>query len=160
MANDWKVAGGGYAARRWLQSGDAAEMRRNADRAAAIAADSAGGAECRNRGRFAAARSARGAIERPWIVGAAGDEVVGFVIGKKFRTVGLAQDDGPGRSACGPLRVASSAARCPSRNLLPHSVGSPAISKLSFTVTGTPCKGPSGSPCAIAASARFAASRA
>src|SRR5258708_5262928 len=42
--------------------------------------------------------------------------------------------------------VASSDARCPRRNLLPQSVGRPAISKLSFTVTGTPCSSPGGSP--------------
>src|SRR5258706_3231545 len=43
---------------------------------------------------------------------------------------------------------------------MPHVVGTPAMLKLSFSVTGTPCRGPTAAPRASAASACFACSMA
>src|ERR1017187_6098215 len=94
MVHHRKMAVGRDAAGGGLQSGNAAEMRRNADGTAAIAADSARRAEGSNGRRLTAARSSGGALQVPRIVGSAGDEIVRFVVGEEFGRVGLTQDDG------------------------------------------------------------------
>src|ERR1022692_2810213 len=94
MVHHRKMAVGRDAAGRGLQSGDAAEMRWNADGTAAIAADSSGRAERSNGGRLAAAGSSGRALQVPRIVGAAGDEIVRFIVGEEFGRVRLTQDDG------------------------------------------------------------------
>src|SRR5579864_1235647 len=101
MADDREVTCGGYPARCGLQCGDPAKMGGDAYRSAAVAANAACRAERCNGSRFAAARSAGRALEVPWIVGAAGDVIIGFVIGKRFRAVGFAQNDGARRAQPG-----------------------------------------------------------
>ena len=90
------MAGGGNSSRRWLESGDAREMGGNANGSAAIAANATRRKERGNCRRLAAARSARSALQIPRIVGAAGDIIVGFVVGEKLGTVGLANRNRPG----------------------------------------------------------------
>ena len=65
-----EVPGGRHAPRRRLEADDAAEVRGHTDRAAAVAADAAGGEPRRDRRRLAAARPARRAREVPRAVGA------------------------------------------------------------------------------------------
>ena len=91
-----EVPGGRHAARRGLEAADAAEVRRHANRSAAVAADAAC-RQARGDGRgLAAARSARRAIERPRAVGAAVERVVGFPRHQLLGDVGDAEDDGAG----------------------------------------------------------------
>src|SRR5438067_13184887 len=101
MMDRRKMAGGGNAAWRGFQSGDAAEVRRHSNGAAAIAADAAGGAERGDGRRLAAARTVRCALQVPGIVGAAGDVVIALVVRKELGTIGLAQTTGAGRAQPG-----------------------------------------------------------
>src|ERR1017187_3721672 len=96
MVHHREMAVGRDAAGRGLQSCDAAEVRWNADGAAAIAADSACRAERGNGRSLASTGSSGGALQVPRIVGAAGDEIVRLVVGEEFGRVGLTQDNGAG----------------------------------------------------------------
>jgi len=91
------VAGGGNAAGSGLEPANAAEMRGHANRTAAIAADSTDGAARSDRGRFAAARTARGESEIPGIAGFSIKEIVRLVGHQEFGSVGVAEENG----ACG-----------------------------------------------------------
>ena len=71
-------------------------MRGNTNGSAPIGAQPAGRKEGSNGRRFAAARTARGPLQIPGIVGASNDVVVGFVIGKELRAVGFADRNRPG----------------------------------------------------------------
>ena len=90
------VSGGGNAARSWLESADAAEMGRDANRTAAIAADSAERTTGCDSCCFAAARTAGGVREIPRITGGSTDAIVGFVSHEEFWCVGAAEENGSG----------------------------------------------------------------
>src|SRR2546429_3678236 len=72
-------------------------MRRYADRAASIAANTAGRAPCSNRRRFASARAARGVCQIPRVARFSSEQVVSFVSHQKFGSVGIPEEDGAGR---------------------------------------------------------------
>ena len=91
-----KVSGRRHAAGRGLEAADAAEVRRHANRPAAVAADAARRQARGDGRRLAAARSARRAIERPRAVGAAVERVVGFPGHQLLGDVGDAKHDGAG----------------------------------------------------------------
>src|ERR1700751_1595662 len=83
----WKVAGRGNAPGGGFESADAAEMRGNADRAAAIAADSSrrtSRGDCRS---FAAAGTTGGAREIPRVAGFSGEQIAALVGHQEFRGV-------------------------------------------------------------------------
>ncbi len=82
--------------RRGLQSGDACEVRGNANGSAAIGAKAAGRKERRDGRRFAAARTTRSPLQIPGIVGAPHYEIVGFVIREELGAVGFTDRNGPG----------------------------------------------------------------
>ena len=88
-----KVAGRGNSSWSWLQAADAAEVRGHANRASTVAAHSARGHARGNRCRFAAAGTAGRALQIPWAVGAAIEQVVGFPRHQKFGRVGYAQNN-------------------------------------------------------------------
>jgi len=89
-----KVARGGNAARRGLESADAAKVRGDADGAAAVAANAACGASRGDGCGFAAARAAGGICKIPRVTGLAVEEIVGFVGHQKFGSVGVAEKNG------------------------------------------------------------------
>jgi len=101
-----KVAGGWNSSRRRLQTAYAAEVRRHANRAAAIAAHSACRASRRNGCRFAAAGAAGAARQIPGIACLSANEVIRFVRHKKFRRVRVAQKNRAGcLQSCGQRGV-------------------------------------------------------
>ena len=104
MADGWEVARGGDAARRWLQSHNAAEMRGDANGASAIAAHASCGTERRDCRGLASARAARTALVVVRISGSSGDEIVGFIVGEKFGAVCFAQDHRAGGAQSGCAR--------------------------------------------------------
>ena len=93
MGDEREVPRGRHAPWRWLQARDPAEVRRHANRAAAVAAHSARRAERSDRRRLAPAGPARGARNVPRVIGAAGDVVVGLVVVEELGAVGLAEQD-------------------------------------------------------------------
>src|SRR6266480_1395176 len=72
-------------------------MRRYANRAATIAANTAGRAPCSNRRRFASARAARGVCQIPRVARFSSEQVVSFVSHQEFGSVGIPEEDGAGR---------------------------------------------------------------
>src|SRR2546423_12277548 len=72
-------------------------MRRYANRAATIAANTAGRAPCSNRRRFASARAARGVCQIPRVARFSSEQVVSFVSHQKFGSVSIPEEDGAGR---------------------------------------------------------------
>ena len=90
------VTGGWDTARRGLESANSTEMRRDANGAAAVAADSsigtAGGDGC----RFAAAGATGRVCEIPGVAGGAVDAIVGFVGHEEFGRVGATEKNGSG----------------------------------------------------------------
>ena len=95
----------------------------------------------RQDGRLAAAAAAGGAAELVGVVRAALDRVVGDAAATARRAVGLAQQD---RSAARrrATTVASRSGTNPARSGSPAAETTPAASKTSLTVKGTPCSGP------------------
>jgi hypothetical protein len=87
------VAGIGNAALGRLEREQAAEMRRRAHRAGEVAADVECGQPGSDRGSSAAARTAGRVREVPGVVGAAEDRVVGAIVRRERRHVGLAEQD-------------------------------------------------------------------
>lgn|SRR5882724_1011420 len=92
------VTGGWDAAGRWLESADAAEVRRDTNRAAAVAADSAERTARSDGRRFTATGAAGRVREIPRIAGGAGDAIVGFVSHEEFGRVRAADKNGSGRA--------------------------------------------------------------
>src|SRR5882762_4035049 len=91
------VSGRIVAARRnspWrrLQSADSTEMGRHTNRAAAVAAYSAGGTAGSNRSGFTAAGTSRREFGIPRVAGLSGEPVIGFVSHQEFRGVGITQE--------------------------------------------------------------------
>lgn len=101
MGDGRLVAGGGAAAGGGLEADDAAEVGGHADGAAAITADAAGREIGGDGGSFAAAAAAGRAGVVEGVSRPAGDGVVGFVVGKKLRAVGFAEEDGAGLTEAG-----------------------------------------------------------
>ena len=91
-----EVSGCRYASGSGLQSADSAEVRGHANRSAAVAAHASGGHAGRNRRRFSATRSARGAREVPGIIGPPVKKIVRLPGHEQFRSIGYAQNDGAG----------------------------------------------------------------
>src|SRR5713226_4352240 len=91
-AGFWKVPRRRNASGSWLQSADAAEVRRHADRTATIAAHAASGKSRRDGRSLSAARSARGAGQIPGIVRASIKKIVGLPGHEQFGRVGDAED--------------------------------------------------------------------
>src|SRR5207247_10772453 len=78
-------------------SANAAKMRRHANRATTITANTAGRAPCSNRRRFASARAARGVCQIPRVARFSSEQVVSFVSHQKLGSVGIPEEDGAGR---------------------------------------------------------------
>ena len=90
-------------------------------------------------------RAARGPVERPRVAGAAEQLVGGLLAGDPLGHVGLAQNDDAGVDEPGDGdRVALRDVVAPAS--MPLVVRIPAVAKASFTVIGTPWKGPQGRP--------------
>ena len=133
-----EVSGGRHAARRRLEAADAAEVRRHANRSAAVAADAAGRQARGDGRRFAAARSARRAIERPRVVRPAVERVVGLPRHELLGNVRHAEHDGArGLEAC-DQRWRRRRRRCPRESALPVSHGRPFTEMELLMLTGTP----------------------
>src|SRR5438105_3162954 len=79
-----------------FDAGDAAKMGREPDTARRIAAESQGRAASGDQGRLAAAASAGSTSEIVRVVGAAVDQIVGFVSEQKIRQICFAEGDSPG----------------------------------------------------------------
>src|SRR5208283_1536493 len=104
----WKVSGRGNSSGSRLQAADAAEVRRDADRTAAVTAHAASGKSRGNGGGLSAARSTRGPGHIPGIVGAAIKKVVALPGHEQFGRVGDAEDHGSGGAqACDQRGVGS-----------------------------------------------------
>src|SRR5829696_2987761 len=78
-----------------FQAENPAEVSRDADRAAEIAADLQRHQPRRDRRPRTAAGTPGGAIQVPWVVGAAKDGIVGLKITQQHGHVGFTDDDGP-----------------------------------------------------------------
>ena len=81
-----------------LEADQPAQRRRNADRAAAVRAETDGPESGGHRGRRAAARAARCALEIPRVARGAEERIVGERLVAELRGVGLAEDDRAGRA--------------------------------------------------------------
>ena len=93
------------------------------------------------------------ALEVVRVVRAAVDLVVGLDPAAVGGAVRLAEQDRAGRPHAARRRSRRAPATTPPRSGAPIAISIPAASRLSLTVNGTPCSGPTGSPRASAASA-------
>src|ERR1700755_891152 len=91
---------------RWLKTGDPAIVRRNSDGTSSVAAHPSWRTMHGNRGCFTAAGTARssGPVQR--VVGAACEEVIGFVVVEEFRSIRLSENNRAGSSqSCDSGRI-------------------------------------------------------
>ena len=95
-----KVTGIGNAAVRGLQRGDTGECGGTPHRNCHVASDADRGQAGRNHRRFAARRTARGALQIPRIIGAASEQIVALGPRCKFGNIGFRQ-----RTAAGCLEA-------------------------------------------------------
>ena len=99
-----KMSGCRDAAGSRLQSTNATKVRRDADGAAAVAADSTNRAAGGDGGRFAATGAPGGVSEVPRIAGFSNQKIVGFVGHQEFGGIGVAEKNGASRFQPGDER--------------------------------------------------------
>jgi len=87
-----------------LQAADSAEMRGQANGAAAVATNAAGRAAGGNGCSFAPAGTACGTGQIPGIAGFSAEEIIGFVGHQEFGRIGVAEEDGAGGFEAGDQR--------------------------------------------------------